>query len=406
MVTRDQERIDRVREALREAQLDALICALPSNVLLLSGYWPVVGTSVVIATREGGVGLVVPSDEAELAKAGWADVLESLPPTSLDELTPLLDKLTPMIERVARQLGVERGRIGFERGPMLEPSSYAGTNRYATALRDLLSDCCPSAALVSADDLLLSLRAVLTSRELANVRVACHVAEDAFRTGAASIVPGATEREVAAAFRRTLAAYADAHDQESARAGGFVFCMSGPNAALADRAYARTRGRGIVAGDLVMVHCNSFVNGLWTDITRSYHPGPNDDGALVLFEAVLAARRAALDAIAPGVKARAVDRAARAVIERYGFGPQFRHGTGHGVGFAAIDHHARPRLHPASDDVLEAGMVFNVEPAIYLEGRGGLRHCDLVALHADGTEVLTRFHSRLEDLAPRLAAMV
>jgi Xaa-Pro aminopeptidase len=155
-----------------------------------------------------------------------------------------------------------------------------------------------------------------------------------------------------------------------------------------------------------MIHCNSFVNGLWTDITRTYHPTPNDDDALRLYQAVLAARRAALDVIAPGVRGREVDRAAREVIGRYGFGPHFRHGTGHGVGFAAIDHQARPRLHPASDDVLEAGMVFNLEPAIYLEGRGGLRHCDLVAVHRDGAELLTPFQARLEDLAPRLAVTV
>jgi Xaa-Pro aminopeptidase len=289
---------------------------------------------------------------------------------------------------------------------MLEPSSYAGTNRYATALRDLVSGCCSAARLTAADDLLLQLRAVLTAGELATVRVACRVAEDAFRSGAGSIVPGATERDVAAAFRRSLAAYADAHDQGSARAGGFVFCMSGPNAARADSAYARTRGRRIGAGDLVMIHCNSFVNGLWTDITRTYHPSPSDEAALTLYEAVLAARKAALEAIAPGVPAREVDRAAREVIERYGFGPHFRHGTGHGVGFAAIDHHAQPRLHPASDDVLETGMVFNVEPAIYLNGQGGLRHCDLVAVHPDGAELLTTFQAGLEDLAPRLAATV
>jgi Xaa-Pro aminopeptidase len=375
-------------------------------VLLLSGYWPVLGTSIAVATRDGAVGLVVPSDERELADAGWAGVVEQLPPASLDELTTLLDVLAPALQGLVRRLGVARGRIGFERGPMLEPSSYAGTNRHCTALRALLSDSCPGAGLVGADELLLSLRAVLTHRELAKVRTACQVAEDAFRRGASSIVPGATEREVAAAFRRTLAAYADADGEPSARTGGFLFCMSGPNAALADSAYARTRGRRIDAGDLVMVHCNSFVNGFWTDITRTYQPGSAEDDALMLFEAVLSARQAALDAIAPGVRARDVDQAAREVIERRGFGRQFRHGAGHGVGFAAIDHNARPRLHPASEDVLEAGMVFNLEPAIYLEGRGGLRHCDLIAVHADGAEVLTPFHARLEDLAPRLAASV
>jgi Xaa-Pro aminopeptidase len=400
---RDTDRIERIESALRDAGLDALVCALPSNVLLLTGYWPVVGASVAIATRDGLVGLVVPRDEADLAAAGWPDMLELMTAPELDDLPPLVDVLSGALERVVRSLGVEHGRIGFERGPMLEPSSYAGTNRYIVSLLDLLSDSCPGARLVGADDLLLDLRAVLTPRELTRVRTACRVAEDAFRSGAASIVPGATERDVASAFRRTLAAYADAYGESTARAGGFVFCMSGPNAALADSAYARTRGRRIEIDDLVLVHCNSFVDGLWTDITRTYYTGSDGDGAFERYGAVLEARRAALDAIRPGLRASEIDRAAREVIERHGFGKQFRHGAGHGVGFAAIDHQARPRLHPASHDVLEPGMVFNLEPAIYLDHDSGIRHCDLVAVHRNGAELLTPFHDGLDDLAPRLS---
>lgn len=96
-----------------------------------------------------------------------------------------------------------------------------------------------------------------------------------------------------------------------------------------------------------------------------------------------------------------MDRAARAVLADQGFGEYFKHATGHGVGFAAIDHNARPRLHPASDDVLMTGMVFNVEPAVYLDGYGGLRHCDVVAVTAAGAEVLTPFQSGVEQLTIR-----
>ena len=88
-----------------------------------------------------------------------------------------------------------------------------------------------------------------------------------------------------------------------------------------------------------------------------------------------------------------VDAAARDVLKMRGFGPQFKHSTGHGVGFSAIDANAKPRLHPKSEDTLEAGMVFNVEPAIYFEGYGGMRHCDMVAVTDSGAEVLTPFQS-------------
>ena len=69
----------------------------------------------------------------------------------------------------------------------------------------------------------------------------------------------------------------------------------------------------------------------------------------------------------------------------------FKHSTGHGVGFAAADPNALPRVHPASPDVLEKGMTFNIEPAIYIEGVGGMRHCDVVACTNVGTNVLTDF---------------
>lgn len=401
---RDAERIERTVRALRDAGLDAVMCAMPSNVLLLSGYWPVVGTSVAVATRDGAIGLLAPDDEADLAASGWADPVEQFHPAALDHLDPLTDVVMPALQRLLQRLGVLRGRLGLERGPMLEPSSYAGTNRYGTALRDALPECCPQAQALPADDMLQALRSVLTTRELAEVRQASRVAEDAFRAGARSVVPGASEREVAAAFRAPLIAYADAQGEAPLRAGGFMFCMSGTNAATADRAYARTRGRRIEPGDPVMVHCNSFLNGFWTDITRTYLPAPEDDRAAPFFEAVLEARNAALDVIAPGVRASDVDRAAREVLARRGVGKFFPHGTGHGVGFAAIDHHARPRLHPASNDVLERGMVFNVEPAIYREGWGGIRQCELVALGPHGVELLTPFQATLDALAPRLAA--
>jgi Xaa-Pro aminopeptidase len=399
---RDRERMERVERGLREENLDALVCALPSNVLLLTGYWPVVGTSVAVVTRAGEVGLALPEDEGDLADGGWAEVRETFSPGSLDGLPTLPQVLAPSLSRVLHRLGMKNGRLGYEHGPILEPGSYAGTNRYSAMMPELVREISAAADVVPADQLLLRLRAVLTRRELARLRLACRLTGDAFRLGARSIVPGATEHEVAAAFRAPLEA-GPAEDAAHARVGGYTFCMSGPNAALAYKAYARSRGRRLRASDLVLVHCNAFLGGFWTDVTRTYHFGSAEDRTAELFELVLKARRAALDAVAPGATGREVDRAAREVLATHRAGNTFRHGTGHGVGFAAIDHQARPRIHPASDDVLETGMVFNLEPALYLEGWGGLRHCEMAAVTAEGAELLTPFQSRLEELAPRLA---
>lgn len=117
-----------------------------------------------------------------------------------------------------------------------------------------------------------------------------------------------------------------------------------------------------------------------------------------MFEAIFDARRAAIAAIGPGVKVSEIDRAARGVLAERGFGKEFKHGLGHAVGFQAIDHNAPPRLHPASPDIIETGMVFNIEPAIYIENFGGIRHCDMVAVTEDGAEILTGFQTDYEEL--------
>jgi Xaa-Pro aminopeptidase len=253
----------------------------------------------------------------------------------------------------------------------------------------------PGAQLADRSELIARLRAIKTPREVECIARSCSVAERAFHAGATHVMANASERAIAAAFAAGLEVEARGDE----RSGGFVFCMSGPNAAMAGWAYARSRARTMKQGEVALVHCNSHVSGYWTDITRCYCAGAPGAPAADMYDAVFEARAAALEALRPGVPARDVDGAARAVLEKRGYGSAFTHGTGHGVGFAAIDHNALPRVHPASPDILEPGMVFNVEPAIYLDGVAGIRHCDVVALDERGATVLTPFHASLGELA-------
>ncbi|MBX6313734.1 MAG: aminopeptidase P family protein [Isosphaeraceae bacterium] len=244
------------------------------------------------------------------------------------------------------------------------------------------------------------LEAVKTPRELARVKLACGIAEQAFLAGAGRLRDGLLETEAAELFHGPLATVGPGFAGVG-RGGGFAWCMSGPNAAEAQGAYARSRPRPLQAGELVLVHCNAFADGFWIDVTRTFCLGDPDRRRGELFDAVLKARAAALEAVRPGARAADVDRAARGVLEGYGLGPHFRHPAGHGAGFHAIDHHARPRLHRKSDDVLEPGMVFNLEPAVYFDGECGLRHCDMVAVTADGHEVLTPFQATIDQIIVR-----
>jgi len=379
---RDAERLDRLQCAMKEAGLDAIACALPINVLLLTGYFPVVGKSVAIVTRDREVALIVPEDERELADCD-----------TVDHLVAFHDKPGEAIREACDRLRLSGSVVGYECGEALEPASYAAMHLYNSSITGLLD----GAVLRPASELLARMKAVLTPIELDRLGRACRIAEIAFEEGSAKLGIGLKETEAAACFRAPLVTIGTGFEGVS-RAEGFVFCMSGRNSGRAYGAYARSRAKEICVTDLVLTHCNSHADGYWTDITRTYGMGPMSERQAEIYDAIFAARMAALEEIRPGVEAAAVDRAARDVLRSRGFGDQFKHSTGHGVGFAAIDHNARPRIAPDSTDRLEAGMVFNVEPGIYFEDFGGVRHCDVVAVTETGTEVLTDFQTRMEDL--------
>ncbi len=390
----DPERRARIAAALAAAGLDGLVCARPRNVLLLSGYWPVVGTACTVVGPNGTI-VIAPADEYALAARGWADAILSFEPASLESMETPADAIAEPLLVALRRVGARHGRVGVETGIGYEPSPYVGVHSYGLRLRALVerhADLAPTPA----DAALAGLAAVATSRERAAIRSACRIAAHAFAEGARRLRPGMTELEAATCFRAPLCAHIVEPDVD--RADGFAFCMAGPNAARAYGAFARSTTTRLAPGDLVLVHCNSYADGYWTDITRTYCLGAPDRRQRGMYDAVFAARAAALAAVRPGASAADVDAAARGTLRERGFGGAFRHSTGHGVGFAAIDHEALPRLHPCSPDVLEVGMVFNVEPGIYLNGYGGMRHCDVVAVGQSGAEILTPFHEQVDDL--------
>jgi Xaa-Pro aminopeptidase len=383
------ERVSRIEAALKQENLAAVICSHQLNVLMLTGYWPVIGTAVAIVTAEPRVILLVPKDEEELAKAGWADEIHTFQPASLQTLENAPDALSATLKKVLPSLGQQHQRIGYEAGSVHLPVSYVSLYAYGNRLPAVWQDTLPSVRMVPGDDLLQALRMRLTHWELERLRCACSIAMEAYEEGAAKLRSGISECEAVLPFYQALLANAQRHGVK--RADGFLYCMSGPNSAQAYAAYQRTRDRQLQHGDLVLVHCNSYVDGYWTDLTRTYILGEADAKVRHLYACITEARQAAFAVISPGVKAADVDRAARDVIVKCGYGDAFKHATGHGVGFSAIDHAERPRIHPCSTDILEPGMVFNVEPGIYLENYGGIRDCNLVAVTDNGYGLLSPF---------------
>jgi len=388
----DIERVERLQQAMREAGLDALACALPENVLLLTGYFPVIGTSIAIVTRSGEVTILAPRDEVELAQ-DCAHELVAFEPGSLECITGATAAVREPLQRVLQQKHLTGAVIGYECGASCEPVSYAAMHFYGSAIPELLGE----ASLRPAGELLAREKSVLTLIEIDRVRRACRIAEEAFDRGRQCLRAGLKETEAAAHFRAPLSTVGTGFEGVS-RSDGMVCCMSGVNSAKAYGAYARSHARQIEIAEFVLTHCNSHADGYWTDITRTYCTAPPADRHLEIYEALFEARVAGLAAVRPGECAGDVDRAVRDVLSARGFGGEFKHPTGHGVGFAAIDHNALPRIHPQSTERLAPGMVFNIEPGIYIDGFGGARHCDVVAVTHRGVELLTPFQCRIEEL--------
>ncbi|HEX2911834.1 MAG TPA: Xaa-Pro peptidase family protein [Chloroflexia bacterium] len=395
--SKGNERKEMIRQALTAANLDGLVCSTPANVLMLSGYWPVVGTGVALFNQEGQCLVLAPPGEEDLARNGWADDILCFEPGSLSALTNAQKALPEPLQKALKQLNLEKGRIGYEGWAWYEPASYSSMHFYGEALAALLKESANGATLVSAMDVIEQLKARLSHSELEILNAACEVAGMAFETGKQQLKTGLKESEIAANFRTPFSTKGIGY-KGAGRADGFVYCMSGPNSAQAGKAFAFTSDRQVSNGDLVLVHCNSYLDGFWTDITRTFCLGKPSERQQEMYSAIFAAREAALKTIKPGVTGREVDKAARDILKERGFEKYFTHGVGHGVGFGAINHDALPRIHPASDDRLEVGMVFNVEPSIYIEGFGGMRHCDVITVTDNGAKVLTDFLSQVEQV--------
>ncbi len=388
-MTIDPERRRRNQEALTGAKLDGIISPYASEVLLLTGYWPVMNASVAMSTAAGETVVVLPEDEVELAKAMCDARLIPYTATTLDVMRSAIEGFADPVEHALKELRLDRGRLGVQTHQNLEPVAYLASTEYRRSFLELLRHRLPDLELVSCDDLVEELKGTKTPGELGQMRLASRIVQTSFEAVPGLLRAGLREAEVAGELQRFFASAPAA--EEAQRSYGFFFCMSGPNAASASAAYARTRQRRLEEGDLVMIHANTCCDGFWTDITRTYtvgDPSPRQQG---MRAAIDEARAAAFAAIRPGAKAAAVDHAARSVMESRGFGKAFRHATGHGVGFAAANGAARPRIHPVSPDLLAEGMTFNIEPAAYFSDYGGMRHCDVVAVTDRGVDVLTDF---------------
>jgi len=231
--------------------------------------------------------------------------------------------------------------------------------------------------LVGMDKIFVKLRMVKTDKELTIMRRACEIADLAFSHICTFIKPGITENAIAEELGRFMKTQgADGHSFSP-------IIASGPRGALP---HGRATDKVIESGQLITMDFGCYYQGYASDITRTVGIGELDHKLVEIYNIVLEAQIAGVNAVKAGIKGQDVDKVCRDIIDSKGYAQNFGHGTGHGLGMLV---HEGPSCGSKSTDILEPGNVVTVEPGIYIDGFGGVRIEDDV-LVLDGThEVLT-----------------
>jgi Xaa-Pro aminopeptidase len=349
-------RLSRLQAGMAEAGVDLVAIAPTPNMHYLLGFAPLADERLCLL-------LVTPQATRLVAPALTADQIEA-------------------------HTGMEANRWSDETGPrqaLAEATSVLGATSGVVLAADaamradallLLQETIGPQRSVSSAEIMAALRMRKSEAEIEALARAAAQADRALMAGANACQPGVTEREVA----EKIASY---FRQDGAEAVNVTLVASGPNSAFP---HHEASDRRLQAGDTIIIDIVATLDGYKSDVTRVVHLGEPSPKVRAVYETVLEANRRGREAAIAGACAGDVDRAARSVIEQAGYGPYFIHRTGHGLG---MEMHEPPWISAGGTTVLEPGMVFSVEPGIYLEGRFGVRIEDIVVITEGKCRCLT-----------------
>jgi len=353
-------RATRVRAGFETDGVDALLVTRLPNVRYLTGF---TGSAGMVALTPDALVLVTDGRYAEqsreqLAAAG-VDGRVVIGATADDQRAALVDAVAGC------------PRLGLEAHGL----TWAQQREFSTWFT--------GHELVPTHDLVEGVRRVKEAAEVARIRAACAIADDALAELLPTLADGPTERDFALALEFGM------RRRGATKVSFDPIVAAGPNGALP---HARPSARPVGRGELVVIDFGCVVDGYCSDMTRTVSVGDPGTDATHLWDTVLVSQQAGRAAVAPGVECSAVDGASRAVIDDAGFGEQFVHGTGHGVG---LEIHEAPRVARTATGTLAPGYVVTVEPGVYLPGVGGVRIEDTLVVTGDGAVALTEFPKQL-----------
>lgn len=356
------ERLQSLLLSMKDQGWDHVLVTDPKHVYYLTGFAsdPHERFLGLLLSSTNDPVLIVPALDANAAEA--ASTVKNIV-THQDTDNPYL-LLKEQIQGTAGTLALEKDQLTVSRYEQLRQHVNADRiEDVGLALRDL--------------------RIRKSAEEVKIIKNAVRLVEDVLTQGMARVKIGISELELVAELEYLM-------KKLGADAPSFAtMVLSGPNTALP---HGVPGARRIEAGDLLMFDLGVYAGGYASDITRTFAVGDLKPEAVNIYETVLAANLAGIQAVKPGVTYGSIDQAARKVIDDAGYGHAFVHRLGHGLG---MDVHEYPSVHGLNQDILQPGAVFTIEPGIYLQGIGGVRIEDDVIVTGDGVEVLTSFPKEL-----------
>ena len=355
-----KQRIEHVRAELDARGLDSILVSHPQNRNYLIGFGgeddPPLDTAGMLLV--GPDSLVLITDGRYTIQAAG----ELYPELGIEIVARQGKVAAAIAEQVAKR---KYKRLGFETAHLLH------------MLWRSIDKSLPDTDLIPVTRLVEPLRMVKSDGEMAILRKAISISDQAFNIVSKRLTPGMTEKQAAWDIERTMR---DLGADE--RAFGTIMA-SGPNGAMA---HAVPGNRLLREGEPIVIDMGARLDGYNSDMTRTIILGEPTDKFREIYNIVLAAHLAAERGIKAGISGVEADKLARDVIDAAGYGDTFTHSLGHGIG---LEVHEGPSFSRLSEDTLEEGNVMSVEPGIYIEGWGGVRIEDLVLVRHDDAEVLT-----------------
>jgi Xaa-Pro aminopeptidase len=357
-------RLQKLRTEIAEEGLDALLISQPENCRYLSGFT--------------GEGYLFISNKQAILATDFRYTEQAKNETQIFDIIHIKGNLPDWLPELVSDLGWQK--LGFE------------ANYISFASHQLLSETAKAKQikleLIPTTGLVEHLRSIKEPEELELISKAVELTDAALEHAKSIIHPGIAERELAWEIEKFFR-------QNGSEGLAFdIIVASGPNSALP---HAKLTERMIQFGEPVLIDMGARIGGYCSDFSRTFCLGKADKTLKEIYNIVLQAQLSAIDGIKTGMSAAEADGLARSVIKQAGYGDKFGHSLGHGVGIAL---HELPTIASNSSDLLADGMVFTIEPGIYLPGWGGIRIEDMVVLEEGKARVLTKSEKASIILSP------